>query len=182
MEIIGIYKPYIYSAKFEGEELSEFSKLFSELMDIDDVWDFLNEHKEDFNRYLYQFFDSTFEAAEQVSDEAMEMLSYFEELEDNANDGAQPDFDSYFKHLDGIYKCEINYIPVKGYGSKYRPTLIRLYAIKLKSNVYVISAGGIKLGKKIQDSPGLKENVFKKIDKTREYLSQFGITDAGDMD
>jgi hypothetical protein len=76
----------------------------------------------------------------------------------------------------------MNYIPMKGYGEGYRPSLIRFYAIKIQPNVFVIATGGIKIGKTMQDSPWLKEYVFKKIDIVRKFLSSLGITEASDMD
>ena len=70
---------------------------------------------------------------------------------------------------------------MKGYGVKYKPTLVRFYAIKVQSNMYIVVAGGIKLGKTIQDSPGLNKNVFSKINKVKRYLMSSDITEAKDM-
>ena len=61
------------------------------------------------------------------------------------------------------------------------PSLLRLYAIKIDSNCYLIVYGGIKLGTTIQDSPVLKDNVFKKIDQVLSYLRVNGITDSNDI-
>lgn len=182
MEIVSIHKPYLYSIKFDEEELDEFNRLLDEWADIVAVKEFLDENRTIFDSYLSSYFNNTFEAAEQVANEAEEMESYFEELKENTASGKKTNFDSYFKYLDGIYKCEMKYIPMKGYGEGYRPSLIRFYAIKIEPNVYVIATGGIKIGKSIQDSPGLKEYVFKKIDIVRKFLSSLGITEASDMD
>ncbi len=182
MEIISIHKPYLYSAKFDEEESDEFNRLFDEWTDISAVYKFLNENKPAFDIYFLNYFNNTLEAAEQVANEADEMESYFEELKENTEKGQKPDYDSYFKYLDGIYRCEIKYIPMKGYGEGYKPSLIRFYAIKIEPNVYVIATGGIKLCKKIQDSPGLNKNVFNKINKVRKYLSDNGIINAEDID
>lgn len=182
MEIISIYKPYLYSVKFEGEESDEFSRLLENLTDVSAVHEFLEVNREMFDAYLGDFFRNTLEAAEQVADEADEVEDYLAKLKTNTDGGKTPDYDSYFQYLDGIYKCDIRYIPMKAYGVNYRPSLIRFYAIKVTSNVYVIAAGGIKLGRTIQESPGLKEYVFRNINKVKEYLLSNGIIDAEDMD
>ena len=182
MEVVSIHKPYLYSIKFDDEELDEFNRLLDGWADVVAVKEFLDENRTVFDSYLSNYFNNTFEAAEQVADEAGEMEDYFEELKENADAGKTPDYDSYFKYLDGIYRCEMNYIPMKGYGEGYRPSLIRFYAIKIQPNVFVIATGGIKIGKTMQDSPWLKEYVFKKIDIVRKFLSSLGITEASDMD
>lgn len=181
MEIVSIHKPYLYSIKFDEEELDEYNRLLEQWAEVDVVKEFFDKNKDVFDSFLSEYFHSTFEAAEQVADEAETMESYFEELSENCAEGYSPNFDDYFKFLDGIYNCEIKYIPMKGYGEGYRPSIIRFYAIKIEANVYVIATGGIKMARTIQDSPGLGDTVFRKIDKTRKFLSSLGITEAGDI-
>ena len=41
--------------------------------------------------------------------------------------------------------------------------------------------GGIKLNSSIQNSPGLQENVFRKIDKVKQFLVNEGIIDKDDI-
>ena len=69
---------------------------------------------------------------------------------------------------------------MKSYGVS-SPSLLRLYAIKLDSNCYLIVYGGIKLGDTIQNSPILKDKVFNKIDKVLNYLKINGIEDSEDI-
>ena len=64
---------------------------------------------------------------------------------------------------------------MKSYGTG-RPSFLRMYAIKLKNNLYVITGGGIKLADTIQDSPDLQN-----IDKVRAWLIQNGIIDEQDL-
>jgi hypothetical protein len=45
----------------------------------------------------------------------------------------------------------------------------------------LIVYGGIKFGATIQDSPVLKDNVFKKIDEVLSYLRVNGIADSDDI-
>lgn len=70
--------------------------------------------------------------------------------------------------------------PVKSYGTD-SPSLLRLYAIRLEANCYLIVCGGIKLGRTIQNSPVLKDKVFNKIDSVLNYLRANGITDGDDI-
>ena len=69
---------------------------------------------------------------------------------------------------------------MKSYGTK-SPSLLRLYAIRLDSNCYLIVYGGIKLGDSIQNSPVLKDKVFNKIDSVLSFLKANGITNSDDI-
>ena len=59
--------------------------------------------------------------------------------------------------------------------------MLRLYAIKIETNVYLITGGGIKLADTIQNSPGLKDHVIQNIDLVRNWLKEHGIEDKEDL-
>ena len=82
--------------------------------------------------------------------------------------------------LGGKYKCLWSLEPMKSYGTK-SPSLLRLYAIKIDTNCYLIVYGGIKLGDTIQNSPVLKDKVFNKIDSVLSFLKNNGIADSEDI-
>lgn len=120
------------------------------------------------------------EVARQILDEAEGLEEIFEELNANSMAGETPDFDDHFKYLEGKYKYELQYQPMKSYGPG-RPPLLRMYAIKLQPNTYLITGGGIKLADTIQHSPGLKDHVLQNIDRVRTYLKENGIIDSEDL-
>ena len=179
MEIEEIYKPYIYSIKYEGQELSEFDRLFDAWNDITEVVEFMRTHQEYLNNPIWGERYTPESAARKVRDEAIELEDLFEDLYENTNHGETPDYDSHFKFLDGKYMV-YEYIPMKSYGPG-RPSFLRMYAIKLKNNLYVITGGGIKLADKIQNSPDLKDHVIKNIDNVRAWLKDSGIIDEQDI-
>lgn len=98
---------------------------------------------------------------------------------ENIEEGDTPDLDSHFKPLDGEFYYITEHIPMKSY-SPGRPPLLRLYAIKMGSNCYLITGGGIKLADTIQNSPGLKDHVINNI-IVRTYLKENGILDEDDL-
>lgn len=121
------------------------------------------------------------DAVRQVLREAVDLENLFEELAENAENGEKPDFDSHFKYLEGEYKYELMYVPMKSYGTE-RPSLVRMYAIKLRQNTYLITGGGIKLADTIQKSPDLRDHVMPNLKRVRGYLKANGIIDNEDMD
>ena len=98
----------------------------------------------------------------------------------NTQEGTQPDFDSHFHYLEGKFKDVLEWLPMKSYGTM-RPSLLRIYAIKMEKNTYLITGGGIKLADTIQNSPDLKDHIIQNIDKVRDFLKKNGIYDSNDM-
>jgi len=181
MEIIAIFPPFIYSVKYDNQTNNEFDRLFDEWNDITNVLDFLMEHKDMLKATIWKKASEPELAARQVLDEAEALEQLFDELNDHTFAGDKPDFDSHFHYLDGKYKFELEYEPMKSYGDG-TPSLLRMYAIKMDRNTYLITGGGIKLGATIQDSPGLQDHVIQNIDNVRKWLRENGILDADDME
>ncbi len=181
MEIVKIYPPYIYSAFYNSAIENEFDLLFGNWNDVKFVMDFLTENKEWLSTSFWKRFSEPEDAARQILDEAQGLEELFETLYENTVDGSKPDFDDHFKYLGGKYKYELEYQPMKSYGQG-RPSLLRIYAIKLSNNLYVITGGGIKLADTIQNSPDLKEHVLRNINEVRSYLRENGIIDHEDME
>ena len=180
MEIIAIFPPYIYSIKYDDKEENEYDRLFDEWNDLTSILDFLIEHKEMLKASVWKKVSEPELAARQVLDEAEALELLFEELNYHTANGEDPDYDSHFHYLDGKYKFELEYEPMKSYGDR-RPSLLRMYAIKMDKNTYLVTGGGIKLGATIQNSPDLQDHVIQNIDKVRAWLKENGIMDADDM-
>lgn len=181
MEIIDIYPPYLYAVQYDGESRNEFHRLFHEWNDKEFLLSFFREHIDFLDKDIWVDLENNPEkAAFSVAFDANRLEHFLEELADNAGKGIEPDFDNYFQPLDGKYLYSMEKIPVKGYG-KNNHTFIRLYAIKIEQNCYLIVYGGLKLAKTIQESPVLKDHVFAKIDWVLQYLKREGIVDNEDL-
>lgn len=180
MEAIEICENFLYSIQYDGEEENEFDRLLKQWRDLEYVTQFIEDNKD----YLTNpKWGKTFEiesAVRQVLDEADALEDLFDYLCDNVKYGKKPDLDDHFKFLEGEYKYAIVNPPMKSYGTE-RPSLLRFYAIKLDSNVYLITGGGIKLGDKIQNSPDLKDHVIQNIEKVKHWMKQNGILDSNDL-
>lgn len=103
-----------------------------------------------------------------------------EELVENAEHGGKPDLEAHFHFLNGKYSFVCELAPMKAY-STLKPSLLRLYAIRLEENCFLIVYGGIKLADTIQNSPDLKDNVIQKLDKVLAFLKREGITERDDI-
>lgn len=180
MEIVKIYPPYIYSVKYDGMDENEFDRLFEEWNDSNKIMDFMIENLSYLKTDIWKHINEPEVAVMQVHKEAEYLEDLFSDLYQKTENGERPDYDSHFRYLDGKYGSEIEYVPMKSYGMCI-PSLLRIYAIKLESNVYVVTGGGIKLARTIQDSPGIKDTVIQGIDKVRSFLRSEAIIDANDL-
>jgi hypothetical protein len=182
LEIVSIYPPYIYSIQYDDEEENEFDRLFQQWNNMDYVTQFFDTYLEFLRSPIWQNISEPEDAARQVIQEATDLEDLFEELYENTINGIENrDFDSHFHYLDGKYKYEMKCPPMKSYGTN-RPSLLRIYAIKMKTNTYLITGGGIKLADTIQNSPDLKNHILQNIDKVKDFLKRNGIEDSDDMD
>ena len=182
MEIIEIIPNRIYSVKYDDEDFSEYYRLFNkEWTDVDNLIGFFQSHPEFTENTFWGFLGNDPEkAAARVLKDANLLEKRLEDLAENSDNGELPDLDDFFKPLNGKYGYDIGFIPVKGYGM-LESTFLRLYAIMFESNIYLIVYGGIKLNDKIQNSPGLQENVFRKIDQVKQFLVDENILDIDDI-
>ena len=181
MEIVSIYPPYIYSVRYEENEDNEFDRLFEEWNDLEKILPFLEENAQYLKQDTWRGIPEPEDAARQVLEEARRLEGMFERMDETARLGKTPDYDGHFRCLNGSrYECLLEYIPMKSYGP-LRPSLLRMYAIKLAKNTYLITGGGIKLGHSIQESPGLKDHALRQIDAVRAWLKREGVIDADDL-
>lgn len=182
MDIVEIIPNRIYSIKYDDEDTTEYYRLFNkEWTDLDFLMDFFQSHSEFTENEYWGFLGNDPEiAAARVLEDANMLEPHLKELAENSENGERPDLETYFKPLNGKYGYDIEHIPVKGYGV-LESTFLRLYAIRLEANCYLIVYGGIKLNSSIQNSPGLQENVFRKIDKVKQYLVDECIIDKDDI-
>lgn len=181
MSIEEIYPPYVYSIHYDGNDYNEFDRLFCQWNDVSYIFSFMEENLSYLKADVWSRVPAPEDATRQVLEEAETLEKLFEQLYQNTTEGIIPDFDSHFQYLDGKYKYELVQPPMKSYGPN-SPSLLRMYAIKMEDNVYLITGGGIKLADTIQNSPGLKDHVLQNIDRVKRYLKEEGIIDSEDME
>ncbi len=184
MEIREIYKDCLYSIKFDEADTDEYSRVLALWKDLDYLVEFFKANAKEVDQPFWREVglnpDSPYASAERVASEAIVLAAHIHELAQNAKVGEIPDFEDFFHPLGGKYSYVRELEPHKSYGS-FNPSLLRLYAIKLERNVYLVVFGGIKLGRTIQNSPGLKEKVFNRIDNVIAFLKANGIFEGSDI-
>lgn len=181
MKIIEIIPPYLYSVKYDDEQLDEYHRVFRDWHEVGFLAEFFRLNADYLEQPFWKdYFKEPEDAAKDVIVDATALERYINKLAENAKNGDTPDFEAYFQPLEGKYIYEWRLIPMKGYGIG-KPTFIRLYAIRIAVNCYLMVYGGLKLADTIQNSPGLKTEVFKRIDQTLAFMKREGITEQEDL-
>lgn len=84
------------------------------------------------------------------------------------------DLDQFFRPLDNNSAGEI--LLEKDKGRPHRRSWLRLYAIKLKAGIYIITGGAIKLTRTMQERQHTLQEL-EKMEKVRNFLLNEGVFD-----
>ncbi|PKP05702.1 MAG: hypothetical protein CVU10_10150 [Bacteroidetes bacterium HGW-Bacteroidetes-5] len=169
MELITIFADILYTVKFNKNGIHEFAKVFNEWSDPEVLFDFFEDNKSDLN--------SGFFGKISVEEAVMITIEEAKYLEDLlifcGKNGGKTALDIFFKHDLYDWPQIKELVPKKGYG-KRKKSWLRLYAIELSEECYVITGGAIKLTRKLKERPHTKKEL-KKIEKFIDFLKENGI-------
>lgn len=156
------------SFRYDTDQPDEFSRLFSQWQDPHFLHEFFTEHIEDLQSGFFGSL-SLQTVIRRTRDEARRLERKLLQLATGTPD-----------HLDSIFiplKLEepIVLTRSKARGDS-RLSWLRIYAIKLQSNTYIVTGGAIKLTKAMQDRAHTNEEL-KKFARCKAFLHEQGITD-----
>ncbi len=175
VRIFGGEIPCLSSFRFEINGLDEFNKVMDEWNDVEYLTDFFTRNESDLN--------SSFIGGITIEEAVKETLDDVSALETKLMNLAQSSstnnsgsgLDAMFKDLYNGVAVELS--PTKAYGvNKKRDSWLRIYAIKLGSNVYVITGGAIKLTKTMGEREHTREELLK-FKRCLNYLKETGVWD-----
>ena len=182
MKIVGtfaIVNKCLLAVQFDGRESDEFDLLFTKWQDIAFLKQFFEDNISDLKRGF--FGDITVrEAVFRTIKEAKQMHTRIKRIaKEGLNDSDKTLQDLVFTQL---HKDDfsIQHLQSKAYGQTYHSWL-RLYAVRIEANLYVVSGGAIKLTKTMQERSHLIVEL-NKLKATVEYLREEGLFDGEDYD
>ncbi len=163
MEIVTIFDNCLYAVKYDGETSDELERLFDEWSDVTILYEFFTSNKKDLTYYQLNIKS----AIEETLKEAKEFRKRFIRLSNKKN----PNLDSIFKNLDDL---DVRVYELVKRKSKRK--WLRIYAIRIDTNVYLITGGAIKLTHKMEERPHTALELTK-LEKCRNYLIENGVFD-----
>lgn len=182
MEIEEIYNDVLYSIKFDDCDLNEFDAAFTLWSDLEYLSAYFERNKLLLESPFWKEnnLNNNAEAIKWILKDSVSLKKRLFEWATNSQLGLRPDLDFYFEPLMGQYSYVHQLVPSKGYGVNH-PSMLRLYAIKISSNCYLVVHGGIKLSANIAGTPELEEIVFIKIENVLRFLKNNAIEEPEDL-
>lgn len=162
MKIVHIFAKKLYAFHFEGETHNELSKLLNEWNNREYLYHFLKANSTDIPRG-----EDIFTLSEKISEDANKIDDTLHEI---CSDESKK-LNSFFKPLNNEEYRILTISEQKG-----RKNYLRIYALRIDDNCFVITGGAIKLTQKMQDRKHT-EKELSKIKTCRNFLKVNDIVD-----
>lgn len=168
MRIVRIIKDRntLLSVYNEDKGISEFENLFEEWTDPETVYKFFKAHQDDLQTYTID------QAVNRTVEDAYALEDKFYDVAENDNEQLQ----ILFKPLSNRQHRLSKFQRSKAYG-ELRKSWLRVYAVRIESDKYIVTGGAIKLTDAMQDRPHTKEQL-NRLTQMRDYLKQNGFDDS----
>lgn len=182
MNIIAIFAVVnnsLLSVRFEKEEFDEFTKLFNQWNDIEYLEQFFEENNADLKSGFYG--DITIEdAVFRTINEAEILEEYIIHIAKTGN--ANPEKSRLDLMFSPLHKNDytIQHLQSKAYG-RGKSSWLRLYAIRIAENLYIVSGGAIKLTSTMNDRSHLLREL-EKLKATQRYLRENDLINEDDFE
>lgn len=158
MKIDAIFAPSLFAFHYSGEVDNEYDRLMDNWTDVS----YLRKYaKDNAIENINQFVKDRLNDAEQIQDVLEEITTNNQPLEFY--------FRTLFDTESGIKILSLQKGKIENNG-------IRVYAIKIDANCFVITGGAIKMSQAMQDHPD-SNNELAKIKTAKEYLQENSIFD-----
>jgi len=161
---------FLWSVIHKGEHDDEVTRLLNLWQDVLYLKRFLAKNDSLLNTPAWEYI-SVNEAVMKIRHEAEQFDFVLEDIEDEEQNGKSVIRNEIFYNLHN-HENATEMVSLKGKTKTARP-ILRLYGITLEHQI-IITGGGIKLGEKIQNSPGLEQELDK-IFNVKAFLRYEGI-------
>lgn len=149
----------------EEKEISEFEHLFDEWTNAETTYTFFKTHQNDLQNYTID------EAVNRTFDDACALEDKFYDVAENRNEQLQ----TLFKPLSNSHYRLSKFQRSKAYGI-FRTSWLRVYAVRIESDKYIVTGGAIKLTQTMQERPHTQEQLDR-LTQMRDYLKENGFDD-----
>lgn len=163
MKIVRIFADQLFAFHFNGEKMNELRRLLSLWNDTTYLYKFVTENKSDVPKNT------------PIPSLVFQLNENANEIDDTLNKisiDPKRSLEEFFKPL---HNQEYHIVELSK--QKGRKNYLRLFAIKIDTNCFVITGGAIKFHHLNKDRLHTKKEM-EKIDKCRDYLKNNNVFDA----
>ncbi len=172
MKFVRIIENYnhLWAVKSKNNEEDELTELFVKWNNVEYLLDFFTQNFED----LKEFF-----RVERISQAISDTIDDAEALEELILDFPYTEnLDELFKPLDvtDTRASELSREKARNWNRERHASWLRVYAIRLEPNVYIVTGGAIKLTRTMQE----REHTIielEKLNSCKEFLKANGVFD-----
>jgi hypothetical protein len=163
MKIVRIFADQLFAIHYDNEGENELDRLLQLWQDVSFLYQFVTQNQSDTpkNIPVEKLINQIIDDANDIDDVMIEIF------EDNSRN-----FEEFFKPLNNQ-----EYSIVKLSKQKGRKNYLRIYAIKIDQNCFVITGGAIKFHHLNDERPHTKKEM-EKIARCRDYLNANNIFDV----
>jgi hypothetical protein len=181
MKIVRIFGPGqskeegegLWSLEYEGRALNEFERLLDCWQDPEYMYSFCREHIADIQKKFGCAIDAE-SAANELMDEADELLTLLVRL------AKRQQFDGILQHVFrplNNFETNITVLQLSKASTKTkdrREPKLRVYAVRMGENSYLVTGGAIKLTDRMEDRDHTKKELAR-LKLVRDWLKKEGI-------
>lgn len=163
MKIVSIFANQLFAFHYEKEKQNELLRLLNEWNNTLFLYEFIQQNTRDIPKNV-----TTMKIVNQLIDDTNEIDQTLLSISKDPNKRLE----EFFRPL---HNQEYQFVALSK--QKGRKNYLRLYAIKIDDNCFVITGGAIKFHHLMEDRPHtLKE--LKKLERCRNFLKENGIIDS----
>lgn len=164
----------LLSVKKDNERQDEFSNIFDQWTDIEYLYKFFTAHESDLKRPFWEGI-SIEQAIIETRNEAIKFRKYLKKISEKSPKERKPLFLRLFHPLSHDQGISSFLEKKKAYGKRNK-TWLRIYALKVGEDKYIITGGAIKLTDTMQERPHTMREL-KKMEICEQFLKNEGIVD-----
>ena len=162
MKIVRIFDEKLFAFHYDNEDENELSRLLDLWSDVSYLYQFLKDNKQDIGSLPIG------KLTEQILADAEYINDFLERLSNNENEKLE----YFFKPL---YNSEYQFQLLSlQKGSK---NYLRIYALKIDENCFVITGGAIKFTHLMEDRAHT-DNELHKLASAKQFLKAHGVHDS----
>ncbi|MEY3425321.1 MAG: hypothetical protein RL679_679 [Bacteroidota bacterium] len=165
MEFDRIFAPYLHAVRIDG--VNVFNKIVTDWNNANYLFEYFSKKEQDL-----KYFNVSVPDAVRIT--RFEINKFRNNLQQILN-SKNPNLDQLFSNLDNKeYRTDVELSQQKAKPNhKY---WLRIYALKIESNRYVIVGGALKL-KELMDEDEATKKELVMLNQVRDFLRNEGITD-----
>ncbi len=159
--ILFVVEEVLYSILYKCFDTDEFERLFDLWTDVEYLEDFFENNKEDLNNDFWKGI-SVEEAILKTYNDALDLEEKLFSLAEEGTVASRENLASFFKPISLSSEAVRSFTMSKAYGQD-RPSWLRIYALKMDDNLFVVTGGAIKL----TPTMNTKEHLELELSKLR---------------